>query len=293
VPTAAPDARRDARRAQLLTELVALTPQQPATCYWRAVELDALLEVGLPEGRGLDVGCGDGQLMSVLLAHAGPRELVGIDLDPREVELAAASGVYAGTHVAPADALPLPDATFDFAISNSVLEHIPDLDAALAEVARVLRPGAPLVATVPVAELDEAFAGAGVLSPLLGRDRATYLRRMDERLAHVSLWDEPRWERALRAAGFADVTFTPYLDEREVRTWERLSNWTGGLLGALAGRRRPIEVSRSLRISTGARFNRPLRRVTGPVAARALRRTPHLEGGARHGCRVVVAHRAG
>lgn len=43
----------------------------------------------------------------------------------------------------------LPDATFDAVLSNEVLEHVPDLDAALRDTARILKPGGRLIATFP------------------------------------------------------------------------------------------------------------------------------------------------
>ena len=42
----------------IYANLVASAPYQPATNYWRAVELDAVNRHGLPDGRGVDLGCG-------------------------------------------------------------------------------------------------------------------------------------------------------------------------------------------------------------------------------------------
>jgi SAM-dependent methyltransferase len=43
----------------------------------------------------------------------------------------------------------LPAGTFDFVLTNEVLEHVPDLDAALADTARILAPGGKLIGTFP------------------------------------------------------------------------------------------------------------------------------------------------
>jgi ubiquinone/menaquinone biosynthesis C-methylase UbiE len=47
---------------------------------------------------------------------------------------------------ASAESLPFPDATFDVAVSNGVLNLVPDKDAAFREIRRVLRPGGALLA---------------------------------------------------------------------------------------------------------------------------------------------------
>ncbi len=54
----------------LLTEFMMQAPYQPATNYWRAVEIAEVIAYGLPPGRGLDLGCGDGHLMAIILSHS-------------------------------------------------------------------------------------------------------------------------------------------------------------------------------------------------------------------------------
>lgn len=100
--------------------------------------------------RGLDVGCGQGWYLA-RLARSG-FAMAGCDLTAGQVEEAratcATAGVKADLHVAPAEALPFPDNTFDFAYTINVLHHIIDpetLQRALAEITRVLKPGAPLI----------------------------------------------------------------------------------------------------------------------------------------------------
>lgn len=250
--------------APLVTELASLTPQQPATVSWRVVELDHLLSSAhVPRtGVALDVGCGDGTIMELLTRHGVAWTVDGIDLDPREVALARSRGIYRRLHVAPGNAIPEPDASYEIAFSNSVLEHIPDLPSTLAEVARLLAPGGLLIATVPGDGFNRNLRGPGVLSPLLGRTRDAYLATIDDRLAHVNLWSARRWTDELAAVGMKVESMTAYMSRRDVRRWERISNWTAGILFGLArGRRTPMEMSRSIGISTGSPAQRVLRRV--------------------------------
>jgi SAM-dependent methyltransferase len=282
------------RARQLANRLAALTPQQPATVLWRAVELDFLLDRDLPSGRGIDIGCGDGRLVRVLREHGVEWRLVGVDPDPEEAALAEESGEYEGVHACSATEIPEPDASFEFAFSNSVLEHIPPLPDVLRETARVLAPDAAFVATVPAATLHSCMGGPGVLAPLLGRDRSAYLERLDDRTAHVNLWDEERWRSELERAGFDRVALTPYLPCSYARRWERMSNWTGGLAYAAAGRsRKPLEVSRAAGIGTGSPVARALRPAAQALVHLALRGyAGPANGEGPHACLLIEARRA-
>jgi ubiquinone/menaquinone biosynthesis C-methylase UbiE len=91
----------------------------------------------------LDVGCGQGiDLINYARSEA---RVTGVDLTLRHVELARAHleslGLEGAVLQGDAEALPFPDASFDRVSSNGVLHHTPDVDRALAEIARVLRPG--------------------------------------------------------------------------------------------------------------------------------------------------------
>ena len=88
----------------------------------------------------LDVGCGDGQV-SRLVKTLGARFVAGIDPTWNQVTVASERG--GGFHVskAGADGLPFFDESFDAVVACLVFEHIQDVDTAISEVARVLRPG--------------------------------------------------------------------------------------------------------------------------------------------------------
>jgi ubiquinone/menaquinone biosynthesis C-methylase UbiE len=105
------------------------------------------LEVAFVErfGRGrdvLEVGCGTGLLLERFQAFA--RSARGVDLSPGMLALARGRGldVLEGS----ATQLPFPDASFDVACSFKVLAHVREIRAALAEMARVVRPSGHLLA---------------------------------------------------------------------------------------------------------------------------------------------------
>lgn len=89
--------------------------------------------------RVLDVGTGDGQIARVL-AGAGA-DVVGVDPTTNQISVARSRGGGPVYVQAGAAALPFADASFDAVVACLVFEHIDDLDAAIAEVARVLQPG--------------------------------------------------------------------------------------------------------------------------------------------------------
>ncbi len=99
--------------------------------------------------RVLEVGGGKGELGERLVRELGV-ELLEIDQSERMVELMRGRGLDA--LVADVQALPCADGEFDCAVAAWMLYHVPELDRALAELARVLRPGGRLVAVTNGAE---------------------------------------------------------------------------------------------------------------------------------------------
>jgi ubiquinone/menaquinone biosynthesis C-methylase UbiE len=100
------------------------------------------LEVGLVEryGRGrsiLEVGCGTGLILHRTASFA--RHAVGIDLSAGMLVKAQQRGLRVAQ--ASATALPIATGSVDVAYSFKVLAHIPDIQGALREMARVVRPG--------------------------------------------------------------------------------------------------------------------------------------------------------
>jgi ubiquinone/menaquinone biosynthesis C-methylase UbiE len=105
------------------------------------------LEVSVAEtyargGRALEVGCGTGLILE-RIARVADRA-VGIDLSAGMLQQAQGRGLDVMQGLA--TALPFADASFDLTYSFKVLAHVPDIELALAEMARVTRPGGVVLA---------------------------------------------------------------------------------------------------------------------------------------------------
>jgi ubiquinone/menaquinone biosynthesis methyltransferase len=104
----------------------------------------------------LDLACGTGDI-ALLVREQGAGLVIGVDLTPRMLALARAKGD--GVRYAAGDmgALPLPDSSVDLVTTGYGLRNVPDLDVALAEIARVLKPGGRLL-SLDFSRPDSAIA---------------------------------------------------------------------------------------------------------------------------------------
>ena len=114
----------------------------------RFYEVPLLRRLGgsVESGRVLEVGCGQGVALPLLLSAFGAEHAQGVDLDLGQVRRAQRRlrGRYVGRidlRVASVEQLPFADASFDAVFDFGILHHVPAWQSAIAEIGRVLKPG--------------------------------------------------------------------------------------------------------------------------------------------------------
>jgi 2-polyprenyl-3-methyl-5-hydroxy-6-metoxy-1,4-benzoquinol methylase len=152
--------------------------------------LDELFTQAAPRSV-LDVGCGEG-----VLTHRWAQRLegsiVGIDLeDPAiQAEWAKRQAPNLSYRVMKAERLPFEEGEFELAAAIEVLEHVPDPDHTVAQMARVAR-GGHLLVSVPREPLWRA----------LNMARGAYLRELGNTPGHVNHWTKQGFVRLLARHG--------------------------------------------------------------------------------------------
>jgi SAM-dependent methyltransferase len=119
-------------------------------------------EAGRPYGRALELGCGTGFFLLNLM-QAGVAERGSVtDLSPGMVRAALRNaenlGLDVDGRVADAERIPYDDDTFDLVVGHAVLHHIPDVEQALREVLRVLKPGGRFVFAGEPTKIGDFYA---------------------------------------------------------------------------------------------------------------------------------------
>lgn len=160
----------------------------------------------------LDIGCGEGLFASILFAE--PLD-TGIDPNPRELSRARELGSYRELIECWGNHIPKSDCSYRTIVSNSVMEHIPDLLPVLKEALRLLVPGGHMYITVP----SHLFDRYTVISQILGIFGLTGLQERYSRFfnrfwAHFHYYSPDRWRDIAEEAGFSVLEVRNYAPRR-------------------------------------------------------------------------------
>ena len=162
-------------------------------------ELDDLWEVAEPDSL-LDVGCGEGVLTQEWAERLGERRTVGIDLeDPKlRTEWAKRARPNLEFRCEEATRLSFADSEFDMAAAIEVLEHVPEPEATVAEMARVARRW--LLVSVP---REPLWRG-------LNMARGAYWRSLGNTPGHVNHWSRRSFVELVSRHGKVEEARSPF-----------------------------------------------------------------------------------
>jgi SAM-dependent methyltransferase len=206
-----------------------------------------------PDGwrRSLEIGAGTGYFTLNLLRAGMIAEATCSDISPGMLTALRANaerlGLEVRTEQVDAERLPFADESFDLVLGHAVLHHIPDLERAFAEFARVLAPGGTVLFAGEPSRYGDRLArvpkrAAGALAPLWRRAlgaRAAAAHEQEapdaalEGFVDVHAFAPGELARAARSAGFADVRITGE---------ELLANWFGWTNRTLEATAEPEDV---------------------------------------------------
>lgn len=201
----------------------------------RAVEARFYDQLCLPSPI-LDLGCGDGHFASV--AFDGP---LSSGVDPWWAPLTEARHREAHEVLAQAEGarMPFPDAHFGTVVSNSVLEHVLDVEPVLGEVNRVLRPGGWFHFCVPGPSFSRFLSVGRALDRLGCEALARSYRRLFNRISrHHHCDGVTLWHERLKGAGLSLDRWWTYFSPRALAAleWGHYLGFPSLLIKAMTGR---------------------------------------------------------
>lgn len=178
-----------------------LTVAPLSLAIWRGIEAYQLSKHAVKYKKPiLDIGCGFGEFAGVFFDKTIE---VGIDVDDKDLLRARQVKKFKKLILADARKLPFPNNSFNTIFSNSVLEHIPDVNKVIKESYRILKPGGFFIYTVPINNFynnlyfTSLFKSLGM--PFLS---LYYYRFINKIFKHINIWPKEKWIKMSQKTGF-------------------------------------------------------------------------------------------
>lgn len=218
---------------------------------FRALELRVYRESGANlQGPVLDLGCGDGQVISMLKKVGVIQDEVGgLEISAREIAKASKSKVHKWLLQASGNHLPFSDESFSSVISNSVLCSIPEgVSHSLSEVRRILRKDGIFVVTVPTDKFIDVLLVPKILGKFSSRWRARHVKDINARMPHYNMYPPEEWARQFENDGFAMLKCEKFFSLKAGYIWSLLALDGLRLCGLLKSMGIPFVQNRMSRI---------------------------------------------
>ena len=197
----------------------------PSAILFRAIELGVIYKntekINLRQP-SLDIGCGDGKIANVLFDE---KFTYGVDNgEAKDVQEAIDNKIYGKVFLESAEKMSLPDNSINFAFSNCVIEHIPDNEAVLSEVSRILKKDGDFIFTVPSHLYPSFLYLTNKLASMgLGRLSQFYKYRRNKMLNQFHCYSAKDWEKKLSKHGFRIVKHQYYVSKKTLMLWDKMA----------------------------------------------------------------------
>lgn len=169
-------------------------------------------------GPVLDLGCGDGHFSESTFKE---NRFVGIDPSFDTLQQALGKKVFSILVQGMGSYLPFQPKYFETVISNSVLEHIPDVDTVISEGVRVLKPGGMFIIAVPNDNFTDNLSAAKFFEKIGFRSVANLYRKLFNRISRHHHTDSPeRWADRFKKKGLEIIKMWNYFPPVSLRILE-------------------------------------------------------------------------
>ena len=158
----------------------------------------------------MDFGCGDGFFRFVSNLGSAQKFDIGLEVNRERARIARKAGVYKKVVTYDGKQIPFQDEKFFTIVSNSVMEHIVDVDNSIREIYRVLAKDGSFYVSVMADQYEENLLGTILLGVL-------YRKWMRKKAYHFSLLSQYEWEKKFQEVGFKIQQRVGYMSRKNTR----------------------------------------------------------------------------
>ena len=196
-----------------------------ATSLFRSFEVSSVLkvlnsmEVNAPI---LDLGCAEGKIAKEIFSKS---KIYGLDYSIDFLKKADQLNLYSALFVADIRKMPFGDNVFVFLFSNSVLEHIQNIELVLKETTRILKPGGKILFTVPNENFKNQLFFYKMLNGLGMPGLASkYSIKRNKLLSHFNLYSQAKWKEIVNGCGLEAELMQDYVPGIVLAFWDLIAS---------------------------------------------------------------------